>query len=188
MTKKLMYAILLFGVTGLCYVFFYMDQYPIKSDKASVQAELAEWQSNGDDTKFEFKTLEIVQLDDTNSHIAIFETSNRNVGYAHLIQGWNGNFRIEQSQWGTTPVSFHDLKTNKGTYGLVTGQNQGLEIDHIKAESSDRQFSFTSTLPQEETFLVYKKLPSNLKNTFLPHITLYNQNGEDLFPMRLSDE
>lgn len=187
MTKKLMYGALLFGLIGLGYIFLYMNQYPIKSDKASIHKELTEWQSRGEDAEFEFTTLEMVQLDDTSSHVVFFETPDRTVGYAHLVKGWNGKFKINQSGWGTDLVSFSDLKTNKGTYGLVTGKNQGLEIDHIKAESSDREFSFTSIIPKEENFLVYEKLPGDLKNTFLPHITLYDENGEDLYPMRLPD-
>ncbi|MDQ0429447.1 hypothetical protein QOZ98_002275 [Planomicrobium stackebrandtii] len=187
MTKKLVYAALLLGVIGLGCMFFYMSQYVIQNEEAAIHKELTDWQSRGEDVEFEFTTLDMVQLDDTSSHVVFFETPDRNVGYAHLIKGWNGKFKINQSGWGTDLVSFSDLKTNKGTYGLVTGKNQGLEIDHIKAESNDRNFSFTFTLPKEENFLVYEKLPGNLKNTFLPHITLYDENGEDLYPMRLPD-
>lgn len=187
MRKKLMCIALAIGVAGLGYVFFYSNQYAVEPNEASIHAELTKWQNRGETEEFNFTIVEIIQLPDTTSHIVFFETPDENVGFAQLIKGWNGNFKIVRSGYGTNLVSFSDLQTNKGIFGLLTGKNRGMEIDHVTVESSNKDYSFTSTLPEEETFAIYKKLPNDLETTFLPFITLYNKNGEDLYPMRISD-
>ncbi|WP_416143686.1 hypothetical protein [Planococcus koreensis] len=65
----------------------------------------------------------------------------------------------------------------------MVGKNPDLKINHIVAKSNDGDFSFTPQIPKEETFAVYEKLPTDLKETFLPDITFYDVNEQLLEPL-----
>lgn len=183
MRKKVLYVILFIMVIGFGYTLFYFNQYSIEDERASIEANLMEWQNKGNEKEIKFDILKVTQIDDTNSYIALFETTDKNIGYTHLLKGWNGKYKIEQSGWGTNIASYQDLKTNKGMYGILVGKNPDLQIDHIIAESAEENFSFTSTVSKDETFLVYEKLPSDLKSTFLPNVTLYDEGQNIIAPL-----
>ncbi len=103
---------------------------------------------------------------------------NGDVGYAQFIKGWNGRFKILQSGHGTNEVSYRSIKTNIGMYGVLIGRNSNLEISKIKAELLSENYSFTSDVSKDETFLRYKKLPSNLKQTFPAELFFYDENNK----------
>lgn len=184
MSKKWMYIISCLVVIGFGYTLFYSNQYSVEDNRASIHTDLTTWENRASVEKIEINILKVIQIDDTNSHVVLFETAEKHMGYAQLLKGWNGKFKIIQSGSGTNIVSYHDLKTNQGTYGILIGKNLDLQIDHIiaKSEFTDEDFSFTSSIPKDETFLVYKKLPSDLKETFLA-ITLYDEYGKVIEPI-----
>lgn len=184
MNKKWMYVILCTVIIGFGYTLFYSNQYSVGDNRASIHADLTTWENRGSQEKNEISILKVTQIDDTNSHVVLFETAHKHLGYAQLLKGWNGKFKIIQSGSGTNMVSYHDLKTNQGTYGILMGKNLDFQIDYIiaKSEFTDEDFSFTSNIPKDEKFLVYKKLPSDLKETFLT-ITLYDENGKVIEPI-----
>lgn len=183
MKKKILYILSLLIIIGLGYALFYFNQYSIKEDETAIHSALTKWDNRGTDVETEIDILKTVQLDNTRSSIVLYETPDKNIGYAQLIKGWNGKYKIHQSGWGTNTVSYNDVKTNDGVYGVLVGKNPDLKIDHIVAKSNDGDFSFTSQIPKEETFAVYEKLPTDLKETFLPDITFYDVNEQLLEPL-----
>ncbi|MBD8015130.1 MULTISPECIES: hypothetical protein [Planococcus] len=183
MKKKLLFALLCILVIGVGYTVFYVNQYSVKDNRASILADLTTWESRGSEEEIEIKILKMTQINHTTSYVVLFETADKYVGYAHLLKGWNGQFKIVESGAGTNIVKYRDLKTNQGVYGILAGKNPDLQIDHItaKSEFTDEDFSFTSPIPEDATFLVYKKLPEDLKETFLT-FTLYDENGKVIEP------
>lgn len=184
MNRNALYIILMLMITGLAYTVFYFNQYSIKDEESAIYNELATWHNRGTDAEMDIHILKIVQLDDTNSYIVLYETTDKNIGHAQLIKGWNRKYKIQKSGWGTNTVTYQDIKTNDGVYGILIGKNPDLKIDHFMAKSNDGEFSFTSRIPKEENFAVYEKLPRDLKDTFLPDITLYDVNEQVLEPFR----
>ncbi|ANU27059.1 hypothetical protein [Planococcus versutus] len=181
MKKKLLFTLLCILVIGVGYTIFYVNQYSVKDNRASILADLTTWESRGSEE--EIKILKMTQINHTTSYVVLFETADKYVGYAHLLKGWNGQFKIVESGAGTNSVKYRDLKTNQGVYGILAGKNPDLQIDHITAKSAftDEDFSFTSPISEDATFLVYKKLPEDLKETFLT-FTLYDENGKIIEP------
>ncbi|WKA56516.1 hypothetical protein [Planococcus shixiaomingii] len=184
MKKKLLYVPLCIVVIGFGYTLFYFNQYSTEDNRASIHADLTTWENRGSEEKIEIKILKMTQIDNTTSYVVLFETADKNIGYAQLLKGWNRQFKIVQSGSGTNFVKYRDLKTNQGMYGILAGKNPNLQIDHItaKSEFTDEDFSMSLTIPKDENFLAYKKLPSNLKETFLT-ITLYDENGKEIEPL-----
>lgn len=184
MKKRIVLAVSIVLVLGVSYTLFYMNQYSIAPEEEAIQTSLANWQNKGERKNFEFSILGVTPIDQTNSHIVLFETVDKNIGYARLLKGWNGKYKITQSGWGDNFVQYTDIKTNGGIYGILFGKNPNLEIDHVVAELADKEFDFSATVSNTETFVRYKKLPNGLKETFVSEITLYDESGEIMNPLR----
>ncbi|WKA60270.1 hypothetical protein QWY16_09250 [Planococcus shenhongbingii] len=184
MRKIVVFAVSFILILGVAYTLFYMNQYAIEPEEDAIHTGLADWQTSGEQTGFEFNILGITPINQTNTHIVLFETDDHSIGYARLVKGWNGKYKITNSGWGTNLVKYVDIQTSEGMYGILIGKNPGLEIDHIVAESPDKEFGFTAAVSNAETFVRYQKLPSGLKEAFPADITLYDDSGKVLNPLR----
>lgn len=184
MRKKGLFISAFLLIIGFAYILFSANQYTIADEENEIYASLLEWQNKASDFEFEMVILGITQIDQTSAHIVLFETSANNVGYAHLIKGWNGKYKIIGSGWGDNVVTYSDIQTDQGIYGILVGKNTDLEIDHIRALTVDGDYEFTSSVTGAETFVRYHKMPSNLEETFVSDLTFFDKNGEVLNPMR----
>jgi hypothetical protein len=174
--KKPWYLILFVAVLAIGYGIYYYNQYPIDDNQAAIQTGLQEW-SNRDSGSIKPDVIKTVQLDDTRSYIVLFQTDRGEMGYAHLIKGLNGKYKIDHSGHGTTLVSYQKIKTNKGMYGILIGKNPKMTIDRIEAELHSREYSFESSVKGEERFIAYEKLPEDTKQPFPADLTFYDKNG-----------
>ena len=173
---KMVRISLVIVVICIGYTLFYFNQYHIEDERASIQSNLTEWENRGTGEEIKLDVLEVTQLDNTNSYIVLFETDNKNIGYAHFLKGWNGHFKIELSGHGTNVVSYEEIKTNNGMYRILVGKNPDFKIHHITAKLINEEFSFTSNVSKDEKFVKYKKLPSDLKQTFPADLTFFDEN------------
>ncbi len=174
--RKSTYLLLIIGVIFIGYSLFYFSQYHIDDDKIAVQSSLAEWMSNDSETTT-LDVKEIIQLEDTNSHIALFQTENGHVGYAHLIEGWNGKLKIVSSGGhGTNIVSYEVIETNHGNYGIVFGENPELTIDHITADLNYENYRFSVDVPSDEIFVKYAHLPEGIEKPFPAELTYFDKD------------
>lgn len=179
--KKTMYYALFFMVLCTISTLYYFNKYHIKNDNVSIQSNLKDWLNRGSVEKNSPDVLDVVRLDHSNSYIVLFQLEKNNIGYAQLIKGWNGKFRIEQAGYGTNKVSFADLKTNEGIYEVVVGYNENLKIDHMLVKLQNEEYSFTTDVSKDKEFLRYEKLPSELKETFPANITFFDQNNNEIY-------
>lgn len=157
-------------------------QYPIHDDESSIQLGLNEWQRDTAAIHEVFNVISTTQLGESSSHIILFETGSNGIGYARMIKGWNGKFKITESGWGPD-VSYHDINTNNGTYGILIGTNPELRIDHVTVESTREDYRFTAELPEEYSFLLYEKLPEDVSSLFPAEFTFFNASGEEVAPV-----
>lgn len=183
MSKKWFWLLLLLLLIPIGLAANYFNQYTIENNEADIESALIKWQSRGNSTEFRLKIKDTAQLENTNSKIVLFETPDENIGYAHLIKGWNGNYKINVSGWGTNMVSYHDIKTDKGMYGVFIGKNPKAEIKHVTAKLSKQDSDFSSVVPEGKQFIIYKKLPARLNGTNLLEIYLFDKNGKEIIPL-----
>lgn len=184
MRRKPLFLTAFILIIGLAYIVFYMNQYSIADEEDEIYTSLLGWQNRGLDYEFKMSISDVIQVDQTTSYIVLFETPDNNVGYAQLVKGWNGKYKIIQSGWGDNAVTYSDIKTNEGMYGILAGKNPDLQIDHITAITVNEVYEFTSSVTDAKTFVRYEKLPPNLKETFISDLTFYDKNGQVLDPMR----
>lgn len=182
MTKKMSLIIAFVLILGVASILFYTNQYSIADEEQTIYTNLIEWQNRGSDFDFQLTILDIVQIDQSRSSIVLFETSGNNIGYAHLIKGWNGKYKIVGSGWGDSLVSYTDIKTSNGVYGILIGKNTDLKIHAITAVTVDGLHEFSSIVADADTFIRYEKLPRNLKQTFVSELVFFDKDGQILDP------
>lgn len=182
MRRKWLARAVLMIFIGACAVWYMNWQYPIHDDESAIQWELNEWQRDTAATHEVFNVISTTQLGESSSHIILFETSSNGIGYARMIKGWNGQFKITESGWGPD-VSYHDIDTNDGTYGILIGTNPELRIDHVTVESTREDYRFTAELPEEYSFLLYEKLPDGVNSAFPADFTFFDEAGEEIQPV-----
>ena len=174
--KKAGYLILFAAVLAIGYGIYYFNQYPIEDNEAAIQSGLEEW-SERSSGSIKPEVIKSVHLDDTSSYIVLFQTERGEMGYAHLIKGLNGKYKIDQTGHGTNIASYQKMKTNKGMYGILIGKNPQMKIDRIEVELFSGEYSFVSNVKGEERFIDYEKLPENTKQPFPAELTFYDKNN-----------
>ncbi|MEN2768448.1 hypothetical protein [Ornithinibacillus xuwenensis] len=181
MRKKIMLSLL---VTVLCsggfITFFTMKQYYLDNHKSVIQSQLVEW-INHDNEEDSFTVLDVYQLGKSNSYLVLFETKDRNsIGYAHYHEGWNGKLKPINYKFGTDKLIFEEVNTNEGKYGVVLGYNPNSIIDHIIAPIVDESISFHFDVSNDEWFLKFEKLPSEIKHRVYANLKAYDRDNEIL--------
>lgn len=172
-----MYCAICLIVLFIGYLLYYFSQHNIENDNVSIQTGLRDWLNRGRVEDISPNVLEVVRLDNSNSYIVLFQLENNNMGYSQLIKGLNGKFKILRAGYGTNVVSYKDIETNKGMYGILVGYNPNFKIDHLVAKLMYEEFSFTVDVSKDEKFIKYEKLPTELKETFPAEITFFDKNN-----------
>jgi hypothetical protein len=175
--EKAQYFIVIILVFSSVYSIFYINKFDIEDNNESIESNLELWLNMGSGKEVEPNILNLVKLGNSNSYIAFFQLENKHFGYAHLIKGWNGKFKAVHAGHGSNIVSYEKIKTDKGIFGILVGKNPKLKIDHIKVKLMYEDFSFITQVSEEQSFLKYKKLPRELKQTFPAELTFYDENN-----------
>ncbi|OBZ18152.1 hypothetical protein A8L34_00760 [Bacillus sp. FJAT-27264] len=175
--KKMIYFSLLLIVLCIGYSLHYFNQYHIDDSNVSIQSNLNNWLNRGNREQINANLIEVVRLNDSNSYIVLFQLENDDIGYSQLIKGLNGKFKIELVGYGTNVVSYEDIRTNEGVYGILLGKNPSLKINHIFTKLIHEEFNFTTDVSKDELFVKYEKLPSELRETFPAEFIFYDGNN-----------
>ncbi|MFC3749801.1 hypothetical protein ACFORK_24065 [Paenibacillus sp. GCM10012306] len=136
-----------------------------------------EWLNRGKTEHISANLIKVVRVNHSNSYIALFRLENDDIGYSHLIKGLNGKYKIELAGYGTNEVSYVNIRTNEGEYGILIGKNPGLKINHIVTKLVYEEVSFTTDVSKEEMFVKYEKLSSDFKKTFPAELIYYDENN-----------
>ncbi|SEA99762.1 hypothetical protein SAMN05421743_11279 [Thalassobacillus cyri] len=181
--KRIIFLLLFVSIIFIIYSVNYFNQYHIEDKTTSIQSELKEWINRGSGL-INLEVLKKVQLDDTSSYIVSFQTKSGNIGYAQLIKGWNGKFKIVLAGHGDGEyvADYQKIKTSDGIYGVLVGRNPDRKIDHIIADLDDEEFKFTSNVSGEKTYVKYHKLPPDIEKPFPARVTLYDKNNTEIYP------
>ncbi|MFS0862099.1 hypothetical protein [Fredinandcohnia sp. 179-A 10B2 NHS] len=169
--KKLLYLLLIVFVIGLAiYGWNYKEQkeyekkYYITNEKSSIQYNLKLWLNRDGSMTLDPKVFEVEKIADTSSYIVLFELEDNQLGVAQLVEGKNNKLRIKEAGYGGfSQYRYEDLKTNKGRYFFVMGENPELQIDHIEVlVDYTKSYSYLIDVSKDEFFFHYKKIPEDL--------------------------
>lgn len=172
--KVFMYILFILVLCALPFL-YYSNEYHIENNKESIQLNLTKWLNRGSSEEMSPRVEEVVRLGASDTYITLFQLGDHRIGYAQMSKGWNGKLKIRQSGHGTNEVSYRNIDTNQGMYGIVIGYNTEFKIDHLLVKLQNEEFSFSTDISQDELFIKYEKLPNDLKETYPDHITFYDQ-------------
>jgi hypothetical protein len=159
---------------------YYNKEYHIENDNLSIQSNIEKWINRGyNEIVYNPKLLEITNLPKTNSYIALFELSDNDFGYAELIKGINGKYKIKKSQFetGLSLIDYEEVDTGKIKYVILYCKNQYKMIDHILIKSHYEDYSFTADVANDEMFLRFDEVPSNIQYPYAVDLTYYDKDN-----------
>lgn len=169
------------AIAVLGFSIYYMNEYTIEDDEAVIQSNLKTWLNRPPSEELNPEVLQVKQIEDTTSHVILFQLDNGDYGYARLLKGFNGNFKIESAGYGSGfhNSSYQVIDTNKGEYLILYGENPDLKIDHILATSLNSEYDATFDVSEEQLFLQSTKIPSDVERAFPVDLTFYDE-GDNL--------
>ncbi|QHJ72289.1 hypothetical protein [Planococcus halotolerans] len=153
-----------------------MNEYHIEDNDASIQSNLETWLNRPPSEELNPEVLQVKQIEDTTSHIILFQLDNGDYGYARLLKGLNGKFKIDVAGYGSGIYnsSYQVIETNKGEYLVLYGENPDLKIDHILATALSNEYDVTFDISNEQTFLQSAKIPSDVERAFPVDLSFYD--------------
>ncbi|MGM7684685.1 hypothetical protein ACSVDA_21490 [Cytobacillus sp. Hm23] len=181
---KKIYVVTLLFILGIGFSVYYIDsRYQVENTHESIESSLKDWlnrsqkrQSNP--TPIKNPTLiEKFKLDDTSTHIGLFQLENDNIGYVRLIEGLNGKLKIAGAGHGTNDFKYREIETNKGLYAILIGKNPEKKIDNILVNLMFENYNFNVDVPTEELFVRYHKFSETLDTPFPAEYTLFDKNN-----------
>ena len=161
--------------------FYYTNEYYIDDNEASIQSHLDTWLNRPPSDELNPEVLQVKQIEDTTSHIILFQLDNGDYGHARLLKGLNGKFKIDVAGYGSGfhNSSYQVIDTNKGEYLILYGENPDLKIDHILATALNSEYDATFDVSNEQIFLQSAKIPSDVERAFPVDLTFYDE-GDNL--------
>ena len=134
------------------------------------------YRSNSDDKYFSLK--EIKNIDASESWIALLEASDGSVMYAHYELDWLKRFHVHAI--GTVPgFTYLDIPTNEGTYGVLVGTNDSLQIAQVNLRTlGATQLEFSFPTAREPYLIEYAKLPDDIHSSAPALFTFYDEEHQ----------
>jgi hypothetical protein len=125
----------------------YFIQYPVKTDKSSLEVELRKYQEN--------KDIKIQKVEIMDNKIIALYTDHDGIGYGTFIKGINGRCLLVSSHRNSGGAGFLQgyIETNKGNYSIFAGRNYDNRIKVIQFLSEDGN-KFISDISKESYFFI----------------------------------
>gem|GEM_PF-1011918 len=183
MRKKLLVFLSVIVIAALGYSLYYLNQYDIEDNEASIQSNLDTWLNRPNSEEINPEVLKVEQLEDTTSHIILFQLDDGSYGYARLVKGLNGKFKIDIAGYGTGQgtvldnASYQVIDTNKGKYFILYGGNPDLKIDYILATSQLDEYEFTFNVSDDKTFIHSTKISTGAERPFPTRLSFYDSDN-----------
>ena len=155
-------------------------EYPITKNESEIQRHLVSWE-NRDGENLHTKLYKFEHIDETDTYIVFFENQDGAIGIGRLKEGANKKLKLTNTRSGPGKIAYDWAKTDRGYYGIVYGRNAGKQVRSIKAIAHDKSFSFTVQIPDEEYFMVYKKLPKGADGEEFAVLYYYDRNNKQIF-------
>lgn len=186
MRKKLLVILSVMVLAALGYSLYYQNQYDIEDNDASIQSNLDSWLNRPNSEEINTEVLKVEQLGDTTSHIILFQLDNGDYGYARLVKGLNGKFKIDIAGYGSGQggrlqnASYRVIETNKEEYLILYGENPDLKIDHVLATAHAGEYDFKFDVSEDKIFLQYTKIPTDVVQPFPAELSFYDSDNNEI--------
>ena len=155
---------------------YYTNEYYIEDNEAAIQSNLDTWLNRPPSEELNPEVLQVKQIADTTSHIIFFQLDDGDFGYARLLKGLNGKFKIDHAGYGSGFLnsSYQVIETNKGEYLILYGENPDLTVDHVLATALSGEYDITFDISDDQRFLQSVKIPSDVERAFPVDLTFYD--------------
>lgn len=171
--KKIIFIFISVLAFFILFVYFLnnLDEYQINLSDQDVHAFFEEFSRN------ELELISFNQVEDTNTWLAYIRFNNGEYSFSELKEGWNHKLKFI-SLSTCQDMTYRELKTNKGKYGVVIVNDLDENIAKIKVQSQLKDFETEIDTTHSKTFLKTFKLPENVEETFPATFYYYDENGE----------
>jgi hypothetical protein len=144
--KKYSIPIIIF-FTIVILIGLYFIQYPVRTDRLSLEVELEKFEEN--------KDVEVQKVEIINNKIIALYTYDDGIGYGTFTKGINGRCLLISSHKNTGEASFSQgyIDTNKGNYSIFAGKNYDNKIKSIEFISEDGN-ELVSDVSKESYFIL----------------------------------
>lgn len=124
------------------------------------------------------KLEKMERIKDSNTWVAILSYTSEKIVYAHLEKNWWNRYRII-SVGGVPDITYVDMKTDTGSYGVLIGMNQSLAIKKIDIKTmGETQLESTFDIEEEKYFIKYIRIEDAIGRTSPAEFTLYDKNNQ----------
>ncbi|MCP8967776.1 hypothetical protein [Ectobacillus ponti] len=162
--KRVGYLLFVISAIGIFIGWLYFDKYNLPNEPGAIETGIQALLDEGRPDRVQPKVIEVRQLGSSASYVALLQLQDKQIGYAQLLRGWNGRFQLVRAGYGSSPVSYEEVETDEGRYGIILGRNAGLQLDHVTAKLAG-DYIFTVGVAGEGLFMKLQRLPRQLQRT-----------------------
>ena len=146
----------------------YSNQFTISDDIYQLQENIKSFINRQSNITNSVDIKQSVEID--NKKYALF-IINDSMGFAVLTKGFNNKYKIYSAEYGSSGLfRGYIYKTNKDKYLIIYGKNDKMKINYVKVYLENKEYKIN--VPKEDYYLVYSKVPDEIKITF-PDINNY---------------
>lgn len=176
---------------AICVVFIlilitYSGTYKIVDDKTQIEKHILEF-INRPIGQYDYVDMkQYINID--NKKYILYTTTDK-IGFAGLVKGLNGKYKIAYSEHSNNSFDDKVIETNRGKYIILIGKNPDKEIEYSEVVLEFNEYKIK--IPDEEYFIVSSKIKDGTKSILIApnNIKLFDANGTDISHIRFeSDE
>lgn len=156
----------------------YSNQFTISDDTYQLQENLKVFINRTSEIT---NNVEIKQSVEINNKKYVLFIMNDSMGFAVLTKGFNNKYKIYSAEYGGSGLfKGYIYKTNKAKYLIIYGRNDNMKINYVKVYLENKEYKIN--VPKEEYYLVYSKIPDEIKITFpdINNYKFYDTNDEKI--------
>lgn len=155
-------------------------KYCISNNPTDIQENLSDFLGLNDTT-----VIKVVHLGKSNIYVACFKSELRGsiLGIAKMKEGPNKKLRIINCNYGEGDVARYDgVKVINGNYGIITGKNSDKQMKSIRVELLNEPLNFMVQVPDDDFFVIVKRLPTEVYDNKYAHLYLFDKNNVEIKP------
>lgn len=175
-------SVLLFILSCIClFIWFTNKDFSIPDSKVELEKELNIFVSENESDITELKMKKLEKVKDSNTWIALLSSDvdlNEKIRYAHLEKNWRKHYKIIAV--GSIPnISYIDIQTNAGLFGVLIGINKSLSIKNIDIRTmGETQLESTFDVGGEKYFIKYISITNGIQSTSPAEFILYDNDNQ----------
>lgn len=125
-----------------------------------------------------FSLEKIKKIDEAESWIALLESSDGTMMYAHYELDWLKQLHVKAI--GSFPgFTYMDIPTDDGIYGVLVGTDDSLEVAKVDLRTQGAaQLDFSFSTEEEKYIIEYEKLPDAISSSAPATFTFYNKDNQ----------